>query len=304
MDKYGFGVFYQEGGYDEYWAGIYLVDRYQLSSRLELESQGRLDRYCKSDTDWSMRMSVLYGLDEQKDHVLRTSVARSFRAPGVMLRELRMVALGGLFNVIPNPRDLHNETTYSLEAGYIGKLSDRIGVQVDWYYQRMEHLLGTVSRMVGPISNSFFANLDGANSYGGEAEISYRGDRNIFSLWYAYNELVTDKSNMAVRAYFPARHKAGIRYNYRMVSDWNFQANYIYNDAIHVNKSTSPSDGAPVFHRLDLTINKAFSDGNTEIMFGVADVLNKTSGPVYDTSYFTSYETPGRTFFVRASKRF
>jgi outer membrane receptor protein involved in Fe transport len=251
-----------------------------------------------------MRISALYSLDEQKDHVLRASVARSFRAPGVMLRELRMMALGGLFNVIPNPRDLHNESTYSLEAGYVGKLSDRIRVHVDSYYQRMEHLLGTVTQMVGPVTNSFFSNLDGANSYGGEAEISYRGDRNMFSLWYAYNELVTDKSNMAVRAYFPARHKAGIRYGYRMTDDWHFQANYVYNDAIHVNSSTSPSDDAPVFHRLDLTVNKTFSDENMDIMFGVADVLNETNGPVYDVSYFTSYETPGRTFYARVRKRF
>ena len=304
MDKYGYGVFYQEGGHDEYWAGIYLVDRYRLSDRLELETQGRLDRYCKSDTDWSMRMSTLYALDEQKNHVLRTSVARSFRAPGVMLRELRMIALGGLFNVIPNPRDLHNESTYSLEAGYVGKLSDRIRVRVDSYYQRMEHLLGSMTQMVGPIANNFFANLDGANSYGSEAEISYRGDRNIFSLWYAYNELVTDKSNMAIRAYFPARHKAGVGYGYRMMDDWHCQVNYIYNDAIHINSSNTPSDDAPVFHRLNLTINKTFSDGNTEFMFGVTDVLNETNGPVYDVSYFTSYETPGRTFFVRARKRF
>ncbi len=303
-DNAGYGVFFRQGGYDEYLAGIYLVDRFQLTERLALESQGRLDRYNKSGSDWSMRTAALYALDDENVHVVRAGFARSFRAPGVMLRELRMVSLGGLFNVIANPRDLHNESAYSLETGYSGRLSDYIKVRVDSYYQRMEHLLGSVNQMAGPVTNSFFSNLDGANSYGAETEISYHRDRFSLSLWYAYNELVTDNSADAIRAYFPARHKAGIRYGYRMIDDWHFQANYIYNDAIHVNTSNSPSDDAPVSHRLDLTIsNKLFND-KTDILFGVSDVLNETSGPNYDVSYFTSYETPGRTFFARLRHQF
>lgn len=298
-DNAGYGVFFRQGGYDEYWAGMYLVDRFQLTDRLTLESQGRLDRYNKSGSDWSLRTAILYALDDKKNHVVRAGLARSFRAPGVMLRELRMAALGGLFNVINNPRNLHNESAYSLEAGYSGKLSKHLNVQVNSYYQRMEHLLGSVNRMAGPVSNSFFANLDGANSYGAESEISYRWDGFSLSLWYAYNELVTDNSADAIRAYFPARHKAGIRYGCRMIDNWHFQANYIYNDAIHVNTSNSPSDDAPVFHRLDLTLGNKLFNENTDILFGVSDVLNKTSGPNYDVSYFTSYETPGRTFFAR-----
>ncbi len=297
-DNAGYGVYYQEGGYDEYWAGIYLVDRYKLSERFTLETQGRLDRYNKSGTDWSMRMAGLYALDDEKDHVVRMGVARSFRAPGVMLRELRMTAFGGLFNVVQNPKELHNETTYALEAGYVGKLSDHVRIQVDSYYQRMEHLLGTINQIIGPVTNSYFANLDGANAYGGECEISYKKGKYGLSAWYAYNELVTDKNEDAIRAYFPARHKVGVRYNYRLEDDWLFQANYVYNDAIHTNASTSPSDDACVSNRLDLTLSRKLFDKKTDILFGVADAFNETSDPVYDVSYFTSYETPGRMFFV------
>ena len=303
-DKYGYGVYFNEGRYDEYWAGIYLVDRYPLSSRLTLESQGRLDRYNKSESDWSMRSALLYALDEEKNHVVRVGAARSFRAPGVMLRELRMMGLAGLFNVIQNPRDLHNESAYSLEAGYAGHISKRLKVSIDSYYQRMEHLLGSVNQTAGPVTNSYFANLDGANSYGAETELSYNGDKYDLCLWYAYNELVTDNSSDAIRAYFPARHKAGIRYSYQITDDLHLQTNYIYNDAIHTNKSNSPSDDAPVSNRLDLTVSNKLFDGNTDILFGVTDVLNKTSGPNYDVSYFTSYETPGRTFFFRLRHQF
>ena len=215
-----------------------------------------------------------------------------------------MMGLAGLFNVIQNPRDLHNESAYSLEAGYAGHISKRLKVSIDSYYQRMEHLLGSVNQMAGPVTNSSFANLDGANSYGAETEISYHGDKYDLSLWYAYNELVTDNSSDAIRAYFPARHKAGVRYSYQITDDWHLQTNYIYNDAIHTNKSNSPSDDAPVSNRLDLTVSNKLFDANTDILFGVADVLNKTSGPNYDVSYFTSYETPGRTFFFRLRHQF
>ena len=295
----GSGVSFAENAYDEYWAGMYLVDRYELTERLTLESQGRLDHYSESGFDWSMRAAALYALDPENDHVVRLGVARAFRAPGVMLRNLRMTALGGLFNVIPNPGELRNESTHALEAGYVGKLSDRVRLRVDSYYQRMEDLLGSVNQMVGPVSNSYFANLGGANSYGGELEVAYRADRSHLALWYAYNELSTDSNNDAVRAYFPARHKVGARYGYEVTDNWHLQANYVYNDVIHVNEAKSPSDGTDVSHRLDLTLSRKFFGGKADILLGVSDVFNETTAPVYDVSYFTSYETPGRTLFAR-----
>lgn len=302
-DDAGFGVYFAEGGYDEYWAGIYLVDRYKMSERFTLETQGRLDRYNKSGTDWSMRMAGLYALDEEKNHIVRAGVARSFRAPAVFLRESRMSALGGLYNLIPNYRKLHNESTYALEAGYMGKLSDRIMIKLDSYYQRMEHLLGLITQTAGPASNVNVANLRGANAYGGEFELSYKKDRHSLSSWYAYNELVTDKNDDVVRAYFPARHKVGARCSYRLENNWLFQANYTYNDAIHINASGSPSDDAPVSHRLDLTFSRKLSK-KTDVLFGVTDVLNETNGPIYGLSNFTSYETPGRMFFLNILHRF
>jgi outer membrane receptor for ferrienterochelin and colicin len=303
-------VYYAEGAYDEYWAGLYGVDRYHLTDHWTVESQLRIDHYDESGIDWSGRFSALCALDDEKNHVVRAGVARSFRAPEVMLRELRMSSLGGLFNVIANPRDLHNESTYALEAGYIGTFSDHFRVRVDSYYQRMEHLLGSVNQITYvsgspvPITSSYFSNLDGANAYGGECEISCSADPHRFTLWYAYNELVTDNSEDATRAFFPARYKAGIRYNRTLTRDLLFQANYIYNDAIHVNGSTSPAGDCAVSNRLDLTWTWKLLGDKTDILFGVTDVLNKTSDPVYDVSYFTTYETPGRTFFLRLRHEF
>ena len=58
------------------------------------------------------------------------------------------------------------------------------------------------------------------------------------------------------------------------------------------------------FNRLDLTLSRKFAKGNGELMIGVADILNKTTDPFFDTGYLTANETPGRTFFARLQIKF
>ncbi len=303
-------VSFVNSGYDEYWAGLYLVDRIELHPRWTLETQGRLDRYSYSGGDWSGRVALLHALDDAKNHVLRVSAARSFRAPGTPLRELRMQALYNpylgttMFNLVANPKDLINETIYSLEAGYVGHWTEHLMVRVDGYYQRLEHILGSISQTDNGVTNSTLANLDGANACGGEGELDWSQGPCRFSAWYAYNGLVTDQSDMSIRAYYPARHKAGLRCHLNLPRQWYLQTNYTYNDAIHVNASSSPSGDTGVNQRLDMTLSRSFFDHKLDCMIGVADVLNKTTAPVYDVSYFTSYETPGRSFFARLKYSF
>jgi outer membrane receptor for ferrienterochelin and colicin len=97
--------------YDEYWAGMYAVDRVKLSDRLTIEAQGRIDRFSKTQTDWSARVAALYSLDEQKRHVLRFGFGRAFRAGSTSLREFNLDALSGLFAVRSIGSKLHNENT-------------------------------------------------------------------------------------------------------------------------------------------------------------------------------------------------
>jgi outer membrane receptor for ferrienterochelin and colicin len=301
-------IFFGEGSYDEYWAGLFAIDRIKLTDRLTLESQARVDYYSKTSTDWSMRVTALYALDEQEDHVLRAGVSRSFRAAGVMVRDTSLSAVPfmgmSLINLTPPPDDLDNESTYALEAGYTGNFGDHLTFQANGYYQRMEHLLGSVIQEVGPVSNTYFANLQGANTYGAECELTYKVRNLQLTGWYAYNEFITDQNDQAIRAYFPARHKVGLRGHYTVDEHWSLNANYIYNDSIHTNASDNPAKGLPVFHRLDLTLARRFADQRGELMVGVTDVLNKTRESVYDVTDLTSYETPGRMFFARLQYRF
>jgi len=62
--------------------------------------------------------------------------------------------------------------------------------------------------------------------------------------------------------------------------------------------------GLHSFNRLDLTLSRKFAKGRGEFMIGVADVLNKTTDPVFEAGHFTAHETPGRMFFAGLQLKF
>lgn len=70
----------------ENWFGIFGSDRYQYSKQLILETQLRADSFSEGDTDWSGRVSSIYGLDAAMNHVVRMSAAKSYRQPVGFIR--------------------------------------------------------------------------------------------------------------------------------------------------------------------------------------------------------------------------
>ena len=293
-------IVFDDDRYEEYWTGFFLSDQFDLTERLTLEAQGRIDRYSESSTDWSLRLSSIYALDNNRKHLLRAGVGRSFRAPGIMLRNTTLLGMMGLINVVPPPEKLENESVYSLEAGYSGWITDRLLLRADTYYQRMEDLIGSiVVSEFGPIQNNGFANVDGANAWGAECELTYQMNPFTISGFYSFNRLQTDRQDQNIRAFFPSEHKAGLRLRWKPDEKWAVNVNYVYNDCVPLNGSENPPDDIEVKNRLDMTVSRKLWNGNGELMIGVIDLLNETADPVYDISYFTSYETPGRTFFGR-----
>ncbi|MCE5186031.1 MAG: TonB-dependent receptor [Planctomycetaceae bacterium] len=295
---------FSEPVFDEYGAGLFAVDHWTITDRLSLESQARIDRFNKTQTDWSLRSALLYALDSQDEHILRLAFARAYRSAAAIVRESSISSLGGMFQSSPSPDEFGNEHTYSIEAGYSGKIGDNCMLRVDGYYQRMDDFLGVETQMFGPVSISTFDNYGGADSHGVETELTYEMHPAKISAWYSYNELNTDDPAEVVRAFFPARHKAGIRLLYDFDQFWTGAVNFVYNDVIHLNEAGSPFKEASVFNRLDMTLSRSFAKGSGEWMLGVSDVLNQTEDPVFDINTFARHETPGRTFFTRLQWRF
>jgi outer membrane cobalamin receptor len=312
---------FNERAYDEYWAGLYVVDRFKLSDRWTLEGQARIDNFSETQTDWSARAAALYAIDEEKNHILRFAYGRSFRAGSTSLREYNLAAMymwpiGTLFNVHGIGSELKNENIYSLEAGYTGKFSESLTVSLNTFYQRMERLIGAVNtlEMVWgvPVSTSTFVNTGGANCYGAEAEVKTKiGNSSTLSAWYSYHNLDLGHHGQIIRSFNPARHRAGLTYRWFMDKNLVLNANYSYmaiSEAYDISSvgttQYSPYNKTVTANRLDLTLSRKFSEGQGEFMAGVSDVFNKTNPAAYDLTNFTGFETPGRMFFARLQVHF
>jgi len=295
--------------FDEQLAGGFLIDRWTLTDRLSLESQIRGDWYSETQTDWSTRASALYAMDEQKDHMLRFSFAKAFRAPLTSLRTPvnNRIPLGGglyIFNVLPAD-DLDNEETWSLEAGYTGTLTSNLSLRADTYYQRFSKLIGFATTYDGFGLPYYKAdNIDGADSWGGELELALQGKAGKLSAWYAYNNFQSDASEQPIRAYAPAQHKVGLRGRLFLSDNWVLNANYRYTDTTPTSDNDSTILDVGSSHRLDLGVAKEFANGRGELMVGVSDLLNETNGPNFGIGQLSAHETPGRTFFARMQLKF
>lgn len=303
---------FDKNTYNEYWAGLFFIDRWEVTERLTLEEQIRLDNYSETTTDWSARLTALYALDDQQNHILRAGFARAFRSPCLATRSmsasyLSMVPWGfpgtDMFITQPSAGEIDNEGTYSLEAGYSGKLTDRLSLSIDSYYQRMERLIGVrnATDMFGA-TTSTVANVAGADSWGAEVSMTWRHNAGQITGWYAYNGFATDEHEQVMRALQPAAHKAGLSGRWTLDKDWTFNTNYVFQNSISTYKASMEDPQS--FHRLDLTLSRKFAKGAGELMIGVSDVLNETGDPVYDTGNFTAMETPGRTLFGRLQIKF
>lgn len=307
-------LMYSGEPYDEQLAGMFLIDRWQATDLLTIESQIRGDWYSETQTDLSTRLSALYALDEKKDHTFRFSFAKAYRSPLANLRETSTTRLSLAGMGFPGfwaisalaPSDLDNEETWALEAGYTGKLTENLTLRADSYYQRFTKLIGY--RIIPdplPLGRSFYQpdNIDGADSWGTEVELALERKNGRLSAWYAYNDFQEDISQQLIRSYAPARHKVGLTGRLFLDDGWALNANYRYTSTTLVIGDTTIFDiGAS--HRLDLALAKQFAKGRGEFMVGVGDVFNETNGPNFGVGQITAHETPGRTFFVATQLRF
>jgi outer membrane receptor protein involved in Fe transport len=302
----------------EAWLGLFAIDRWQLTERLTLETQARVDWYSESQIDWSGRLSGLYELDEESRHVLRASAAKSFRAPMYLMQRgsTQRVhipsppAPPGTFGLTLLPADnLTNEQIWSLEGGYNGRLTEEITVGVDGYYQIYEDLIGGGAFPAGfPGTNIIqLQNIGGATAYGAELQATWEQDNLRLTAWYAYNGFDDEFVNQSMRAFRPAPHKVGVTGRLAITTEMTANVNYRYtgwtpNDRAAGSSFTAPN--AKPMHAVDATLSLEIPDWHAEIMVGVLDILGHTGDPVQQIGSITSHDTPGRTAFMRLQFNF
>jgi len=283
-------------------AGVFLVDRWQATERLTVEGQVYGEWYSETHSDWAARLSAVQALDEQHRHIVRVAGARSYRTPLVALREITTTRLGGLVRVLPND-GLDNEGVWSVEAGYSTQLRDNMTLRLDGYYQEYKDLIRFTELSLGQYVAQ---NLGRAEAYGWESELILRGDMYRASVWYAYNYFLPKgrpqgiDDDVEVRAFLPARHKAGATLRFFLPHDWTVNLNYKHSASTDASHGPWGED-IPAFDRLDLTLSRAFrlDAMDAEVLLGLFDVFNDTEQTVGDlSSALYLHETPGRTFLA------
>lgn len=296
--------------YSEAWVGAFVTDRWQVTDRLALEGQFRVDAYTETTTDWSARAAALYSLDEHSRHVLRLAYGKAFRAPLAVIRDFvtRRNPLPsppfppGTFAVNAlQPGHLDHEQVHSFEAGYTGQTDSGLGLRLNIYYQRLEDLIGVRTLGPGPTFIVALDNIDGADAYGVETEISWQVERARLYLWHACNAFDPDRPSQDIRAYYPAEHKVGAGARLRLTRALTANADYRY--SAHADTGTYGTRAEPS-HRLDLALTFRPDGSPGEIQIGVADLFQTTLDPVLQVGAFGAHPTPGRTFFATARFEF
>lgn len=303
---------------DEFWLGAFVIDRWELTDRLDIEGQVRGDWYSETQMDWSGRLSGLYALDDQDKHVWRLGVAKSFRTPFISMREARIhrfplpgppLGPGGFLLNMLEPDGLINEQIYSFETGYSGALTDQLTVKVNGYYQVYENLIG--ARFQPPPFPGAqvieLRNGDGGQSFGLETEFAYRYQNASLSVWHAFSDFEPNQPNQSIRSILPAKHKVGLTGRVHLPDGWTVNTNYKFVDVTHGDpwlQGTALGPPIDEHHRWDVSFAKKLLDDRGELMVGVNDVLDDTELEVTLPGTFEIHETPGRTFYIRFQVQF
>lgn len=286
--------------FDQQWLGAFLLDRWQATHRLVVEGQIRGDWYSESGSDWSSRLTGLYGLDSRRRHTLRVSTAKAFRTPLLGVAESR-----GEMELLPSPPfppdsyafsllragNLENEGTWSAEAGYHTILSEELTFRTDLYYQHYTNLIYTRQVSPPPMTSIMFENGKNADATGVEIETRLSRQRWQASAWYAYQKFDADET-VSMRGFYPATNKAGVTGRLFLDHGLVLSTSYRYADVTRATPVTAP--GVPPSHRWDLTATKDFAGGRGELLAGVRDVLDDTGVVIIEGGSFNGHETPGR----------
>ena len=296
---------------NEYWTGLFLVDRWQAAERLAVEGQIRGDYYSGTGADWSGRLSGLYSLDSANNNVLRLSVAKAFRAPQLGIRDLEgsRVALPlppplpsnlNLFNLVRNP-DLENEEVRSLEAGYTAAMGEGLWFRADGFYQKYSNLIGGEGLRTTAFGQQFFhlANVGNAEAYGGELELTYEKKNYKLSAWYGYNHFLSLSANPNTRSFMPPDNSVGFSALWHITHQWTIEGQYRFMASAQTNALSTAFQPAS-YNLLDLALSYAFLNNNAEFTVGINDLLDQTHHADFEDGSFTSHDIPGRTIFADA----
>lgn len=281
--------------------GLFIIDRWQVTAPLTVETQVRGDHYSGTGADWAGRIAGLYAFDDAHDHVLRLAAARAYRTPLVSIRE----AHTDRFIVFPfgplvhfDGADVGNEQTWIGEVGWTSHFDPGILLRLDGFYQHYDDLIGYTVDAPSPPLTATPETLGGADMLGAEAEIVYSSPFGRWSGWYGWHDFETEHHPQSVRAFQPTISAVGATTRWNLPLRLIGVANYRFSDV-----ARSKENSLTPYHRLDLALNWRLANNLGEVGIGCHDVLTE-SYKINPLGSFNKVEIPGRTFFLRGELTF
>jgi iron complex outermembrane receptor protein len=293
----------------EQWLGIFASDRYQYSRQLGVEIQARTDWYSEGDVDWSGRISTLYGLDSNMDHILRFSGAKSFRQPVGFIRDALYFSgpeADGYEQYFSVDSNIDSEQAWSLEAGYFWNIQEQVTLKTDLYYMWYENLIGAISE-IGETASGYsevvtqVTNTGDAEGFGCEIELNYESGPVLCAVWYAFNDFETEHEYQSIRAFLPAQSKVGFTVRWLIDENWVVNGQYAYSSSMREDISDKQVSSS---NHMDLTLSRKIVSQNGEVMVGVRDLFTSEYEPLVGLDQTIGAKIPGRTFFARLQYTF
>ncbi len=285
---------FNEKDYDDYQAGMFLIDRWSVSDNLDIEGQIRNDYFSNRDAcDWSGRLSVIDHLDEEYNQKLRLSVARSFRAGSFGWKDTYFL------DVRTDP-EAKNEELVSYEAGYSIEPTGNIHLDLNSYYRKYKDLLGT-SIAFDPLGGMslYMSNNCDMDVLGVEAKLGLNYTKYSADFWMSYDDQKFYELATSTSSAYPANLKAGVNCRYELSSLWTASANFKYSGRT---LDTRDEDYLDKYSLCTVAFTRKLNGGRGDLTFGVSNLFDDTCALWQNSDELDN--SIGRTFFGRIQVKF
>ena len=316
--------------------GVYAgFEKKFIDETLALKATLRMDKNENFDAVFSPAMSLVYQLGE--NHILRAGISAAVRNPTLADQYLhydvgRATLLGNLngfdslatldsFNEARNTGvsfdwkkldyydvdPIKPEKVRTYEVGYRGTLSNKIYVDVSYYYSEYTDFIGYNIGMDipytpnNPLPGNFTVYRIAANAkesvttQGVSLGVNYYFLKKFaLTTNYSYNKLVSGDDDPIIPAFNTPLHKVNIGVNARdlktdlglfTLKNWGFGVNYKWIDGYVFEGSPQFTGYVPSYYLVDAAITANFKKINTSVKLGASNLTDNRVYTVFGGPY-------------------
>ncbi len=308
--------------------GAYIgLERKFVEEKLKVSFTNRLDKNQNFNLLWSPAASFVY---TQNQHVFRFSASSAIRNPtltdqyinlnvgrATLLGNLKgfdsLVTVESLIDAFNNGRNklsyfniapIKPERVKTLEVGYRGNISEKIFVDLSYYYSWYQDFIGyKIGVNVNWAQNELFpstANVyrvstnakDMVTTQGLSIGANYYYRKSLgFSANYSWNKLDRHGSlDPLIPAFNTPEHKYNIGINGRDIDSkifgkfitlWGYGVNWKWQQGFAYEGSPQFTGSVPAYGMLDAQVNKQFPKAKLTAKLGASNILNNSVIQVY-----------------------